>query len=151
MMPFSLPSLARLKAALTSSFVTSRPSVATKSTTDTVEVGTRNDIPVNFPLSSGMTSVTAFGAPVARLLRRGVERALRVGVRVHRGEEALLDPELVVEHLRDGREPVGRARSVRDDVVLLGIELVLVDAEDDCLVLVLRRRRDDHVLRTRVD
>ena len=32
---------------------------------ETVEVGTRNDMPVNFPFSSGMTSVTAFAAPVS--------------------------------------------------------------------------------------
>jgi len=35
-----------------------------KSTTETLMVGTLNDIPVNFPLSSGKTNPTALAAPV---------------------------------------------------------------------------------------
>ena len=35
-----------------------------KSTTETSTVGTLNDIPVNFPLNSGITFPTAFAAPV---------------------------------------------------------------------------------------
>jgi len=35
-----------------------------KSTTETLAVGTRMDIPVSLPLSSGMTFPTAFAAPV---------------------------------------------------------------------------------------
>jgi hypothetical protein len=35
-----------------------------KSTTDTSSVGTRKDIPVSLPLSSGITRPTAFAAPV---------------------------------------------------------------------------------------
>src|SRR6187402_190620 len=35
-----------------------------RSTTETSDVGTRNDMPVSFLLSSGMTLPTAFAAPV---------------------------------------------------------------------------------------
>ena len=42
------------------------------------------------------------------------------------------------------REAVGRARRVRDDVVFGRIVFVLVDAEHDCYVFILRRRGDDH-------
>src|SRR5678815_104044 len=35
-----------------------------RSTTDTSEVGTRNDMPVSFLLSSGITTPTALAAPV---------------------------------------------------------------------------------------
>ena len=35
-----------------------------RSITDTSEVGTRNDMPVSFLLSAGMTTPTAFAAPV---------------------------------------------------------------------------------------
>src|SRR2546425_2092235 len=90
-------------------------------------------------------------ARVAGIRRDGIEESLREGLRVDRREEPLVDAELVVEHFRDGREPVRRARGVRDDVVLFRVELLLVDAQDDGLVLVLRRSGDDDVLRTRVE
>jgi len=35
-----------------------------RSTTDTVGVGTRNDMPVSLPFTSGSTSATALAAPV---------------------------------------------------------------------------------------
>ena len=65
MIPLSGPADARLNAAFTSSLVTSRPSTATKSTTETVGVGTRKEMPVNLPLSSGITRATALAAPVS--------------------------------------------------------------------------------------
>src|SRR5687768_15227540 len=91
------------------------------------------------------------GASVARIGRRGVEQLLRQGLRVDRREEPLLDAEPVIQYLRDRREAVRRARRVADDVVLVGVELLLVDAEHDRLVLVLRGRGDDHFSRARVD
>jgi len=42
----------------------SRVARKVKSTTDTSAVGTRNDIPVNFPFVAGRTSPTALAAPV---------------------------------------------------------------------------------------
>src|SRR5690606_3728070 len=51
----------------------------------------------------------------------------------------------------DRREAVGRAGSVRDDVVLVGVVLVFVDAQDERDVLALGRRRDDHLLGARLD
>ncbi len=55
---------ASLKASFTSSFVAGFSSVATKSQTDTVGVGTRKAMPSSLPASSGMTRVTALAAPV---------------------------------------------------------------------------------------
>src|SRR5438309_3036732 len=91
------------------------------------------------------------GPRVARVVRDGVEQPLAQRLRVDRREETLFDAELVVQDLRDGSEAVRRARRVRDDVVLLRVELLLVHAEHDRLVLVLGGRRDDHVLRAGVD
>ena len=64
-MPRSGPAAASLKTPFTSSFVTSRPTCAVKSTTETVLTGTRKDMPVNRPLSSGMTRPIARAAPVS--------------------------------------------------------------------------------------
>ena len=47
---------------------------------------------------------------------RDVEHGLVVRVRVHRGHEALLDAERLVQDLGDGGEAVGRARAVREQV-----------------------------------
>ena len=58
------PAAACLKASLTASLVVSLRKVATKSTTDTVTVGTRSDMPSKRPLSSGITRARARAAPV---------------------------------------------------------------------------------------
>src|SRR3546814_3517969 len=46
------------------------------------------------------------------LLARAVDGFLRRGGRVHRGHQATLDTPLVVQHLGQRREAIGRARSV---------------------------------------
>src|SRR5215203_4188994 len=51
-------------AAQIASYVAGLTSSTVRSTTDTSEVGMRNDMPVSFLLSSGMTLPTAFAAPV---------------------------------------------------------------------------------------
>ena len=51
-------------AALTSSTVTLRLVITVRSTTLPVETGTRKEIPVSLPFSSGITKPTAFAAPV---------------------------------------------------------------------------------------
>ena len=60
----------------------------------------------------------------------------------------LIDAEGFVQHERDRREPVRRARGVRDDVVVPRVVQMVVHAHDDRDVLVLRGRRDDHRRRT---
>ncbi|MFS7937252.1 hypothetical protein Hanom_Chr05g00425421 [Helianthus anomalus] len=63
--PFNGPSAAFLKAAFTSSAV--RPFLATlttRSTTETLGVGTRSAMPLSLPLSWGKTNDTALAAPV---------------------------------------------------------------------------------------
>src|SRR3546814_1914109 len=62
-----------------------------------------------------------------------------------RGHQPALDAERVVEHLGHRREAVGRAASVRDELVIAG-QLVVVDAINDGQVDALRRRRDQHAL-----
>src|SRR6266550_2325033 len=142
MIPLSGPAEARLNAALTSSLVTSRFRFAVKSTTETV--GTRRT-------GLGRNDVFGCGPSVARIARDGVEQPLAQSLRVNRREEAFLDSEFVIEDFGDRRQAVRRARRVRDDVVLLRIEFLLVDPEHDRLVLVLRGGRDDDVLRPGVE
>src|ERR1700722_9820467 len=63
--PFNGPdSDAFLRAAFTSSLVVFFSTTATKSTTDTLGVGTRMENPSTLPPSSGMTSFSALAAPV---------------------------------------------------------------------------------------
>src|SRR5208283_4427524 len=84
------------------------------------------------------------GAAAAEVLVRRVEHNLVVGVAVDGGHDAADDAECVVEHLDHGREAVGGATGVGEDVVLGRIVLVVVDAEHDGEVLVGGRGRDDY-------
>ena len=63
-MPCIGPAAAARNASLSSSTVVSRRTVAVKSTTLTVGVGTRRLNPSNLPLRSGMTRASALAAPV---------------------------------------------------------------------------------------
>src|SRR4051812_15481404 len=63
-MPLSAPSLCAFISAQISFMVASLTSSQVRSTTETSEVGTRNDMPVSFLLSSGITTPTALAAPV---------------------------------------------------------------------------------------
>ena len=54
-------------------------------------------------------------------------------------------PTRSLQHLGDGGQAVGRARGVRDDLVVAR-QLLVVDAIDDGEVGALRRRRDEHAL-----
>jgi hypothetical protein len=63
-MPSRGPAAASRNAALISSTLVDRRTVAVKSTTLTVGVGTRRLKPSNLPLRSGITSASAFAAPV---------------------------------------------------------------------------------------
>ena len=58
------PSAASLRALLTSSSVVETLSSQTRSTIETVGVGTLIDIPLSLPSSSGITIEMAFAAPV---------------------------------------------------------------------------------------
>src|SRR5690606_25364583 len=63
-MPFIVVSEASFILAQISAYLAGFFNLTVKSTTDTSGVGTRKDIPVNFPLSSGITLPTALAAPV---------------------------------------------------------------------------------------
>src|SRR6476646_5113524 len=63
-MPFSAPSDCAFISAQISAYVAGFSSSQVRSTTETSDVGTRNDMPVNFLLSSGITTPTALAAPV---------------------------------------------------------------------------------------
>ena len=62
--PFIYVSEASLTLAHTSAYVAGFLSLTLRSTTDTSAVGTLYAIPVILPLSDGITSATAFAAPV---------------------------------------------------------------------------------------
>jgi hypothetical protein len=110
-----------------------------------------------------MTTPTAFGgtgaggndvledaaaaAPV--LVGRAIDGLLRRRGRMHGGHQAALDAPLVMHHLRDRRQAVGGAGGVGDDrLALVGL---VVDAEHEHRRVVLRRRRQDHLLRARIE
>src|SRR3954462_7369475 len=63
-MPLSAPCDCAFISAQISSYVAGLLSSTVRSTTDTSDVGTRNDMPVSFLFSSGITTPTAFAAPV---------------------------------------------------------------------------------------
>ena len=62
---------------------------------------------------------------------RQVEDLLVVRVRVNRRHESPLDPEAVVEDLRQRCDTVRRARGIRDDVMLLRVVGVVVHTKHD--------------------
>src|SRR5436305_7016345 len=62
--PFRYDPAAAFILAEMSSYVVSFVVRTVRSTTDTVGVGTRNDMPVSLPFVSGSTSAVAFAAPV---------------------------------------------------------------------------------------
>ena len=62
------------------------------------------------------------------------------------GEKTLIDAERLVKNLCNWCETVGGTASVRNDVVLCRIVLILVDAENDGDVFVLGGSRDDDLL-----
>ena len=82
-------------------------------------------------------------AQVARLVHH-VEQRLVVGVGVHRGHKALLHAEGVVENLHHGDEAVRRARCVGHDLVVGGVERVVVDAHHERGVDIGGGGGDDH-------
>ena len=79
---------------------------------------------------------------------RQIKDLLIVRVRVRRGHEAPLDPELVEQDLRERCQAVRGARGVRDDVVLGRVVVVPVDAEADRDIRIGRRGRNDDLAGT---
>src|SRR3990172_5785407 len=81
-----------------------------------------------------------------QVLVRQIQELLVVGVGVHRGHDALLQPELLVQDLDDRSEAVRGAGSVREDVVLRRVVLVVVDTHDEGDVLARGGSGDDDFL-----
>src|SRR5690606_34398109 len=76
-----------------------------------------------------------------------VGEALIVRVRVDGRHVAVVDPERLVEDLRDRRQAIRRAGRVREEAVL-GLDRVVIDADDDHRIeRVLRRHGQDDLLR----
>ena len=71
------------------------------------------------------------GTSASQILVRQVEKFLIVGVGVNGGHRAGLDAEGVVKNLGDGREAIGGAGRVGNDVVLGGIVSLVVHAEHE--------------------
>mmetsp|Transcript_24577 Transcript_24577/g.60396 ORF Transcript_24577/g.60396 Transcript_24577/m.60396 type:complete len:490 (-) Transcript_24577:33-1502(-) len=98
----------------------------------------------------GGHDVEGGGAGAAEVAVGRVEDALVARVGVGGGHEPLDDAELRVDHLDEGRQAVGGAGRVGDDLVAV-LVVVVVDAHDvrgD--VVALGRRRDDHLLGARL-
>ena len=75
------------------------------------------------------------GARAAQVAVRTVEEVLIGGVGVDRAHLAVADADRLVQHLGDGRQAVGGARRVADDVVALGVvHLLEVHADHDSRV-----------------
>ena len=74
-----------------------------------------------------------------------IERRLIAGIGMDRGHEAGLDADGVVQDLRNRREAIGRARAVRDHLVIAG-QLVVVDAEYDRRIGAVGGRGHQHAL-----
>ncbi len=91
------------------------------------------------------------GAGAAQVLVREVEDDLVVGVAVDGGHDAADDAAVRKDDLDDGRQAVGGAAGVGDDVVLGRIVLVLVDAEHEGDVFVGGRSGDDDLLHGRAE
>mmetsp|Transcript_60460 Transcript_60460/g.171258 ORF Transcript_60460/g.171258 Transcript_60460/m.171258 type:complete len:473 (-) Transcript_60460:56-1474(-) len=86
-------------------------------------------------------------APV--LLRRTIHRRLRCCHCVDGRHQGPLDAELVVDALHQRRQPIRGARGARDRLHGRDVRL-LVHAHHDGVRLVLGRRREHHLLRTRL-
>ena len=151
-----------LTAALISSTLASRPSVQTRSTTEPSGTGTRIDMPSSLPLQLGDHDADRArragrgrddrerrGACAAQVGVRHVVQALIARVGVRRRHEARLDAELVQQHAHDGRQAVGRARRHRDQVVLVAVVGLLVDAQHERHVGILGGRGDHDLARRR--
>ena len=131
--------------------------MATKSVIEPSGTGTRSDVPSSLPCmrlqhqargpggAGGRGRDVDGGGPGPAQVGVGaVDQHLVAGVGVHGRHEALLDAEGVVEHLDQGHEAVGGARRVGHDLVGVGVEGVVVDADDERGVGPLRRGRHDH-------
>ena len=130
--PFSGPGLAAAAyAALTASTVAGVFRTAMKSVIEPSGTGTRSDGAVELalhglehePRGAGGAGrrghdVDGGGPGPAEVLVRTVDQHLVAGVGVHRGHQALLHAEGVVEHLDQRHEAVGGARRVGDDLVV---------------------------------
>ena len=99
----------------------------------------------------GRDQVDRRSACTPKILVRQIEDRLVVRVRVNRRHEPVLDPEGVVEHLRHRCDAVRRARRIRDDRVPLRVVGLVVDAEHERDVRIGRRRRDQDLLRARIE
>ena len=95
------------------------------------------------PVVVGTMLIAASARPAGVFVDR-VDEALVSGVRVHRGHEAPLDSERVVEDLDHRNQAVGGARGVRDHDVPLGVEGLVVHTHDEGGICPLRGGGDDH-------
>jgi hypothetical protein len=69
---------------------------------------------------------------------------------VHRGDEQPGDAELLIQHLRHGRQGVGGARGHRNHIVTGALVRFPIDAEHDGHVGIARWCTDDHLAGTRL-
>ncbi len=85
-------------------------------------------------------------ARATKILVREVEDVLVVGVRVDRHHRGMAKAKRVADDFHHRHEAVRGARRVGEDIVLRGVVLVVVHAEDDREILAFRGRGDDDFL-----
>ena len=135
----------------------------TRSTTETFGVGTPERDAVELTLElrqderdslggagGGRHNVQGGGTGATQVAVRGIQDALVTGVGVGGGHQTLDDAKLVVEHLDERRETVGRARGVGDNLVAV---LVVFGVDTENIgrdVVTLGRGGDDNLLGARL-
>ena len=85
-------------------------------------------------------------APAPQVFVGQVEQLLVVGVGVDRGHDAVLDAKIIQQNFCHGSQTIGRAGGVGDDVVQFRIIGLVVDAQHDSDIRILRRRGNNDVL-----
>jgi len=110
-----------------------------------------------------MTRAKALAAPVVvgimfscrsrppQVLVRQIQDALVVGISVDGGHQPFDDAERIVDYLGRWSQTVGGTGGIGDDVMLLGIVLLLIYAQDDGDILIFGWSADDDFLRPGLD
>ncbi len=85
-------------------------------------------------------------APAPQVFVRQIEQLLVVGVGMDRGHDAVFDAEVIQQDFGHGRQAVGRAGGVGDDVVRDRVVGLVVDAQHEGDIRVGRRGGNNDVL-----
>merc|ERR1719359_343473 len=148
-MPAMSPSAAFFTAATMSSIFAGFSSLTVRSTTLTSGVGTRNAMPVSFPFRAGITLPTAFAAPVdAGMMFSDAQRPARQSFppRLGPSTESWFAVIAWTVVIRPSTIP-----NLSLITLASGARQFVVHAHHEHRHVILRRRRDDHLLAPATD